>query len=173
MCPDVFSRPFLGAEGKGHRLFVWYWTNVWSRWKGRQAQSRLSQGHWARLRPARGRGLGSDPPGTCHAEDLGFPPGESPKFNYLKASHLWLLRTAQTSWPVFVGYKSEHLLTNHHHSGFERIPFPRSLLNPDQGRVRLPLPLAGTTFREVPRAWQQPRSQWREAPRWVTGDALP
>lgn len=133
----------------------------------------LSQGHWARLWPARGRGLGSDPPGTCHAEDLGFPPGESPKFNYLKASHLWLLRTAQTSWPVFVGYKSEHLLTNHHHSGFERIPFPRSLLNPDQGRVRLPLPLAGTTFQEVPRAWQQPRSQWREALRWITGDALP
>lgn len=117
-----------------------------------------------------GPGPGQRSPWGMPCWELGFPQGESPKFNYLKASHLWLLRTAQTSWPVFVGYKSEHLLTNHHHAGFERIPFPRSLLNPDQGWVRLLLPLAGTT---VPVAWQQPHSLWHEAPRWVTGDALP
>lgn len=113
----MFSRPFLGAEGKGHRSFCVV-LNQCLKQVERSSQAQQNTLAEALGQTAAWPGAGAAIPlGHSQAEGLGFPPGDFPKFRVLKAFHLLLLRTAQTSQQVFVGYKIEHLLINHHHSG--------------------------------------------------------
>lgn len=140
-------------SNKGPLFFVRYLTNVLEQV---ESSSQCLAGHYFPRNtetactaplgapgPQKSQGAPEVPLGPDHAEGLGFPLGDSPKFQFSKG-FTFITPQHEQGGRCLRDIKSNTYSQPSSFWRFKKIPIPSSFLKPNQGEVRLLLPLAAT-----------------------------